>query len=64
MDVSAIASLATEMSQERTAQAVQIAVLKKALDLQEQGAMQLVAAASQVIPSNPPNLGNAVDTFA
>lgn len=64
MDVSAIASLATEMSQERTAQAVQIAVLKKALDLQEQGAMQLVAAASQAIPSNPPHLGNAVDTFA
>jgi len=64
MDVSAITSLATEMSQARTAQAVQVAVLKKALDLQEQGAMQLVAAASQVIPSNPQHLGNAVDTFA
>ena len=64
MDVSAIATMATEMSQARTAEAVQVAVLKKALDLQEQGAMQLVAAASQVIPSNPPHLGTAVDTVA
>ncbi|HPU80161.1 YjfB family protein, partial [Accumulibacter sp.] len=54
MDVSGIASVATEMSQARTVDAVQIAVLKKALDIQAQGAMQLVEAAAQVIPNNPP----------
>ena len=64
MDVSAIASMATEMSQARTAEALQVAVLKKALDIQEQGALKLIEAASQVIPSNPPHLGNDVDTFA
>jgi len=64
MDVSAIASMATEMSQARTTEALQVAVLKKALDIQEQGALQLIEAASQVIPSNPPHLGNAVDTVA
>ncbi|MEF8717277.1 MAG: YjfB family protein [Candidatus Accumulibacter necessarius] len=64
MDVSAIASMATEMSQARTAESLQVAVLKKALDIQEQGALQLIEAASQVIPSNPPHLGNDVDTFA
>jgi hypothetical protein len=64
MDVSAIASMATEMSQARTAEALQVAVLKKALDIQAQGALQLIEAASQVIPSNPPHLGNAVDTVA
>ena len=64
MDVSAIASMATEMSQARTAESLQVAVLKKALDIQEQGALQLIEAASQVIPSNPPHLGNAVDTVA
>ena len=64
MDVSEIAATATATSQARTADAVQLAVLKKALDIQAQGAMQLVQAASQVIPNNPPNLGNRVDTFA
>ena len=44
--------------------ALQVAVLKKALDIQAQGALQLIEAASQVIPSNPPHLGNSVDTVA
>ena len=65
MDTLSIASLATEMSQARTAQAVQLTVLKKALDVEAQGALQLVQAAAQVVPTaNPPNLGNRVDTFA
>jgi Putative motility protein len=59
MDVSAIASLATQMSQAQTADAVQVAVLKKAMDVQEQSALQLL----QAIPNNPPNLGNNVDQF-
>ena len=60
MDVSAIASLATEMSQNQTAQAVQVAVLKKAMDIEAQSAMQLLEA----VPSNPAHLGNNVDLFA
>jgi hypothetical protein len=65
MDVSAIASLATEMSQARTSDAVQMAVLKKALDMQGQGALQLLEAALQSVPANnPPHLGNRIDTFA
>jgi hypothetical protein len=52
------------MSQARTAEAVQITVLKKALDIQAQGALQLIQAASQVISTNPPNLGNQIDTMA
>lgn len=67
MDVAAIASLATEMTQSRIANAVQLTVMKKSLDIQEQNAMQLVAAAAQAIPTatnNPANLGATVDTFA
>ncbi|MDD2744226.1 MAG: YjfB family protein [Rhodocyclaceae bacterium] len=60
MDASEIASVATEMSQIKTAGAVQIAVLKKAMDIEAQSALQLL----QAIPSNPPNLGNNVDQFA
>jgi hypothetical protein len=59
MDVSAIASLSTQMSQAQTADAVQVAVLKKAMDIQEQSALQLL----QAVPNNPPNLGNNVDQF-
>ncbi len=59
MDVSAIASLSTQMSQVQTADAVQVAVLKKAMDIQEQSALQLL----QAVPNNPPNLGNNVDQF-
>ncbi|QDX81326.1 hypothetical protein B9N43_08775 [Denitratisoma sp. DHT3] len=63
MDVSAIASLATEMATTRTEQAAQIAVLKKAMEMQGQGAIQLLTAATQSY-NNPPNLGNSVDVFA
>lgn len=66
MDVNAIASVATQMSQARTADAVSVAVLKKALDLQGQGALQLLQAAtlSMAAVNNPPHLGNNVDLFA
>lgn len=63
MDTSAIASLATEMATTRTQQAAQIAVLKKAMELQGQGAVQLLMAATQTA-SNPPHLGNSVDVHA
>lgn len=60
MDVSAIAATATAIAQGTTADAVQVAVLKKAMEVEAQGALQLV----QAITSNPPHLGNRVDTFA
>jgi len=64
MDVSSIASAATELSQARTADAVAIAVLRKTLDIQEQSALQLIQALPQPATNNPPNLGNSVNTFA
>lgn len=64
MDVTTIAAVASDMSLNRTQQAVQMAVLKKSLDVEAQGALQLIQAAAQVVSSNPPNLGQHVDTFA
>jgi len=67
MDVSAIASLATDMAQTRTLVEAQISVQKKALDLQGAGVLELLASAAQVMPqapSNPPHLGNNVDVLA
>ena len=64
MDVSGIAAAATDLSQSRTANAVQVAVLKKTMDIQGQGAIQLIQAATQAIAQNPPNLGSRIDTFA
>ena len=64
MDISAVALAATEMNQSGTANAVQLAVLKKAMDIQAQAALELIQAVSPAKTSNPPNLGNQVDTFA
>ena len=65
MDTSAIAALATDLSQAKTANAVQLAVLKKTMAIEAQGAMQLVQAAAQATQvNNPPHLGNSVDTVA
>lgn len=64
MDVSDIAAMATTMAQAQTANAVQMAMLRKAIDIEAAGAMQLLQALPQVAATNPPNLGNYVDTFA
>lgn len=63
MDVSSIGSLSSALAQAKTGDAVGILVLKKAMDIQAQGALQLLAALPQA-PSNPPHLGNAVDVKA
>ena len=60
MDVSAIASGISERQQGTVTQAAQIAVLKKAIDLEAQSMTQLLETA----PVNPPNLGNNVDVYA
>jgi hypothetical protein len=60
MDAGSIASLAIVMAEERNSQAIGIAVLKKALDLQASGAMALIAA----LPNPTDNLGQVVNTLA
>jgi Putative motility protein len=63
VDVSAITSLATQMSQQRTSQAVDLAILKKAMNLQASAAMTLIAS---VTPSTslPSHLGQNVNIVA
>jgi hypothetical protein len=63
MDISSVGSLSTALSQSQTGDAVSTLVLKKAMDIQEQNAMQLLQAIPQS-PSNPPHLGNSVDIKA
>lgn len=63
MDIGAIGSFTSAMTQGQTADAVQIAVQKKAMDIEKQSAMQLISAAITSAPSNPPNLGKNVDAF-
>ncbi len=64
MDAMSIANVATSLAQAQTESAVQVSVLRKALDIQAQGAQQLIQAAAQVIPTNPPHLGKNVDVLA
>ncbi|MET0388129.1 MAG: YjfB family protein [Polyangiales bacterium] len=63
MDISGIASLATQMSRQRTAETAQLLVLKKAMSVQESGALQLIASAASA-GSLPSHLGQNVNTVA
>jgi hypothetical protein len=63
MDVGSIGSLSTALGEAKTGDAVAILVMKKALDVQAQTALQLLQAVPQPA-SNPPNLGNGVDVRA
>lgn len=60
MDISSIGSLTTALGQSQGSDAASTLVLKKAIDIQEQSALQLLQTLPQVA-SNPPNLGNSVD---
>jgi len=62
MDVSGIASWSTQMANEKTAVAVEVAMLKKAFDLQEIG-LTLLLEAVPALPANP-NVGRNVNTTA
>ena len=63
MDISGITSVATAASLSKTATDVQVAVLKRAMEIEAQGALQLVQAATTAALGNPPHLGNKIDTF-
>jgi hypothetical protein len=63
MDVSSIGSLSTALTQAGPEEAVSMLVLKKAIDIQAQTALQLLQALPPVT-SNPPNLGNSIDVRA
>lgn len=60
MDISSTGSLASAMAQASTGDAVATLVLKKAIDIQAQSALQLLQAIPAVA-SNPVNLGNSID---
>jgi len=65
MDISGIASAGSAMAQAQTGDAVAILVMKKALEMQAQGALQLVQAAAQSgAANNPAHLGQNVDIRA
>lgn len=64
MDISGIRSSVSGVSQADAANVVQLTVLKKAIDVNAQSALQLIQAASNVITSNPPHLGSRIDVRA
>jgi hypothetical protein len=63
MEISGIARLATAMSQERTAQAADVAVLKKAMDMQKETAATMISA---ITPTDalPSHLGRNLNVVA
>jgi hypothetical protein len=63
MDISSIANLATQLSQQRTAQAVDVSVLKKALAIQQSAALTLIESVTPA-SSLPSHLGQNVNVVA
>ena len=63
MDVSGIARLATSMAETGTRQEIDIAMLRKAQDIQLSTATQLLDAI-QPMPNLPAHLGNTINTKA
>lgn len=64
MDISSVGSISSAVNQAQTGDAVAIAVLKKAIDLQAQGALQLIESLPQPAATGSANLGQGVNTFA
>lgn len=68
MDVSGIARSASTLADVGVSQEVSIAVLKKALDVSEEGATALIEAIpnsnANSVPKLPPNLGRNINTTA
>lgn len=69
MEISANGAINAMLEQKQAAsmQEVQVSLFKKALDINTEGALALVNAATQAAApasSNPPNLGQNIDTRA
>jgi hypothetical protein len=64
MVVTSIASTATALSQHKRGNYVQIAVLKKFIEIAGQEAQQLIVALPQPQANNPVNSCKSVDTYA
>jgi hypothetical protein len=66
MDVSSIAKLATSIAETGTKQEVDIAILKRAQQIESSTATQLIDAikAAPTVQNLPSNLGNTINTTA
>lgn len=69
MEISANGAINAMLEQKQAAsmQEVQVSLFKKALDMNTEGALALVNAATQTatpVASNPPNLGQNIDVRA
>lgn len=65
MDIGSVGNMSSILNQAKTGDAVGIAVLKKAIDMQAQSASQLIQALPQpAAAGTTQTLGNGVNTFA
>jgi hypothetical protein len=64
MDIAAISSMASQVSQQNASQSAQLLVLKKAMQVQQASAQTLIAAVTTPSANLPPHLGQHVNTTA
>ena len=64
MSISNVGANSAVITQASTGDAVAIEVLKKALDIESQAALQLIQALPQPVTSSPSHMGNSVNILA
>lgn len=65
MDIGSVVSSGGALAREQLAEQIDMRVLRKAIDIDEQNAAAMIEALPQPAKAaNPPGLGNAVDTHA
>jgi len=64
MDISAIASMSMEMKMEEATAAVEMAMLKKAMDLDQAMAAELLRGLENALPTPLPSFGHRLDVLA
>jgi hypothetical protein len=62
MDIGSVGAVSSALTQAKTGDAVAISVMKKAIDLQAQGALQLIQALPQ--PAAVNGVGGNINTYA
>jgi len=64
MEIGEIAAMSMEMKMADAAAALEIATLKKAMDMEQAVMLQLLQSLEQALPTPPPSFGHRLDVLA
>ena len=63
MDIDAIAAVSMQMSAAETANSVELAMMKKAMEVEQMMALQVLESLNAVVPAMPASFGQRLDVL-